>query len=82
MNAPSPKLDDRERVHTPWLNYEEAASYIRVALSTLQHHVSARQIPVYGTRRARKFRRDMLDLWLVNKPLALRKWHEEVGHVR
>ena len=67
------------RVVTPWLNYEEAAAYTRKAVSTLQHLVSAKQIPVYGRRRARLFRRDMLDLWLANPDLAMRKWRLEVG---
>lgn len=62
---------------TPWLNYEEAANYTRLAVSTLHSLVSARQIPVYGTRRMRRFRKDMLDLWLENRDLAMRKWAEE-----
>ena len=74
MGEPAKKLPD---VATPWLNYEEAAAYTRKAVSTLQHLVSANQIPVYGSRRARVFRRDMLDLWLTNADLAMRKWKEE-----
>jgi excisionase family DNA binding protein len=67
-------------VDTPWLTYDEAAAYLRLAVSTLQHHVSARQIPVYGSRRRRRFRRDMLDLWQTDQSLALRKWRQELGH--
>lgn len=67
------------KIETPWLNYAEAAEYTRKAVSTIQHLVSARQIPFYGSRRARVFRRDMLDLWLANPSLAIRKWELEVG---
>lgn len=66
-------------VDTPWLNYDEAAAYTRKAVGTLHKLVSARQIPVYGSRRARVFRRDMLDLWLTDPSLAMRRWEEEIG---
>ncbi len=69
----------RKLVESPWLDYSEAAAYTRKAVGTLQRLVSSRQIPVYGSRRARVFRRDMLDLWLVNASLAMRKWEEEIG---
>lgn len=62
---------------TPWLTYDEAAQYTRLAPSTLHTLVSARQIPVYGSRRMRRFRRDMLDMWLVDRGSAMRKWAEE-----
>lgn len=70
------------QIETPWLNYAEAAQYTRKAVNTLQHLVSARQIPFYGSKRARVFRKDMLDLWLANPDLAMRKWEQEVGHGR
>lgn len=63
---------------TPWLNYAEAAAYVRLSEGTLKNLVSARQVPVYGRRNRRVFRRDMLDLWLANADLAMRKWNEEV----
>lgn len=72
------KLD----VQTPWLSYVEAAAYVRLAHGTLKNLVSAQQIPVYGRRNRRVFRRDMLDLWLANPDLAIRKWKEEIGHGR
>lgn len=66
-----------EDISTPWLTYESAAEYTSLAVSTLHSLVSARQIPVYGSRRMRRFRKDMLDMWLTNRDLAMRKWAEE-----
>jgi len=66
-----------EDVLTPWLDYDEAAQYTRLAVGTLHAMVSARQIPVYGSRRCRRFRKDMLDLWLLDRSRAMRKWEEE-----
>lgn len=62
---------------SPWLTYEQACEYLHVAKSTLFALVHDRKIPVYGSPRMRRFRRDMLDLWLVNRDLALRRWAEE-----
>ena len=39
--------------------------------------VSAGQIPVYGKPRVRRFRRDMLDLFLTNPDAAMRKFRAE-----
>jgi excisionase family DNA binding protein len=72
------ELLDVPDVRTPWLDYREAAAYTRLAVGTLQCLVSARQIPVYGSRRCRRFRREMLDLWLRDRKLAMRKWEEEL----
>lgn len=65
------------QIDTPWLNYAEAAAYVRRSVTTLRHLVSAKEIPFYGSRRARVFRRDMLDLWLTDRSLAMRKWRQE-----
>ena len=47
-----------------WLTYEQAARYAGWSVGHLRNLVSAGQIPVYGIRRRRRFRRDMLDLFL------------------
>jgi len=39
--------------------------------------VSAGQIPVYGPPRRRRFRTDMLDLWVVDPDAAMRKFRSE-----
>jgi excisionase family DNA binding protein len=71
-----------ERIDTPWLTYKDAAQYLSLAESTLKGMVSSREIPVYGSRRMRRFRTDMLDLWLTDRDLAMRKWREEVERGR
>jgi hypothetical protein len=67
-----------EHVATPWLDYEKAAAYTLLTVRSLHTLVSSRQIPVYGSPRCRRFRKDMLDLWLINRPRAMRKWEEEL----
>lgn len=69
--------DITAHITTPWLTYEGAAEYVSLSVKTLHSLVSARQIPVYGSRRRRRFRKDMLDMWLTNSALAMRKWAEE-----
>lgn len=69
-------------IETPWLTYDEAAQYTRLQPSTLRAMVSAGQIPVYGSRRCRRFRREMLDLWMNDRELSLRKWREELRRGR
>jgi excisionase family DNA binding protein len=69
-------------VPTPWLTYKTAAAYLTLAEATLRSMVSAQRIPVYGGPRMRRFRVDMLDLWLTDRDLALRKWREEVSRGR
>lgn len=71
-----------EQIDTPWLTYKGAARYLSLAEGTLKTMVSAQQIPVYGSRRMRRFRADMLDLWLTDRDLAMRKWREEVERGR
>ena len=63
---------------SPWLTYKSASDYLSLAESTLKTLVSSEQIPVYGSRRMRRFRIDMLDLWVTDRDLAIRKWREEV----
>ena len=41
--------------------------------------VSAGQVPVYGRPRVRRFRRDMLDLFLTDPDAAMRKFRSERG---
>ena len=62
---------------SPWLTYEQAAAYLQLKPGTLRQMVSAAEIPVYGSSRMRRFRKDMLDLWMCNRDLAMRKWTEE-----
>jgi excisionase family DNA binding protein len=64
-------------IPTPWLTYEQAAQYLSLTQATLRGLVSARQIPVYGSPRFRRFRADMLDLWVRDRANAMRKWTEE-----
>ncbi len=60
-----------------WLTYAQAASYTGWSVRHLRNLVSAGQIPVYGRPRVRRFRRDMLDLYLTNPDTAMRKFLSE-----
>ena len=60
-----------------WLTYQQAAIYTGWTVPYLRNLVSAGQIPVYGKLRARRFRRDMLDLFLTNPDAAMRKFRLE-----
>ena len=60
-----------------WLTYQQAAIYTGWTVSYLRNLVSAGQIPVYGKQRTRRFRRDMLDLYLTNPDAAMRKFRLE-----
>lgn len=75
-------MEVAERAATPWLTYRTAAAYLSLAESTLKGMVSSGEIPVYGSRRMRRFRADMLDLWLTDRDLAMRRWREEVERGR
>ena len=55
-----------------WLTYAQAASYTGWSIGHLRNLVSAGRIPVYGRPRVRRFRRDMLDLFLTNPDMAMR----------
>lgn len=60
-----------------WLTYRQAAAYCGWSVGHLRNLVSAGQIPVYGKPRMRRFRRDMLDLFLTDPDAALRKFRSE-----
>ena len=60
-----------------WLTYRQAAKYTGWTVAYLRNLVSAGQIPVYGKQRVRRFRRDMLDLFLTNPDVAMRKFRQE-----
>ncbi len=60
-----------------WLTYTQAASYTGWSVRYLRNLVSAGRIPVYGRLRVRRFRRDMLDLFLTNPDAAMRKFRLE-----
>jgi hypothetical protein len=62
---------------TPWLTYPEAAAYCGWSVGYLRNLVSARQVPVYGKPRVRRFRRDMLDLFLTDPDAAMRSFRAE-----
>jgi excisionase family DNA binding protein len=60
-----------------WLTYTEAASYTGWSVGHLRNLVSAGRIPVYGRPRVRRFRRDMLDLYLTSPDVAMREFRSE-----
>ena len=60
-----------------WLTYQQAAIYTGWTVNYLRNLVSAGQIPVFGKQRTRRFRRDMLDLFLTNPDAAMRKFRQE-----
>jgi excisionase family DNA binding protein len=60
-----------------WLTYRQAASYCGRSVTYLRNLVSAGQIPVYGKPRVRRFRRDMLDLFLTDPDAAMRSFRAE-----
>jgi len=60
-----------------WLTYPDAAEYCGWSVTHLRNLVSAGQIPVYGRPRMRRFRRDMLDMFLTNPDAAMRKFRAE-----
>jgi len=63
-----------------WLTYRQASEYTQLAVGSLRNLVSAGQIPVYGAPHSRRFRRDMLDLFLTDRDAAMRLFrHERSG---
>lgn len=60
-----------------WLTYGQAARYTGWSVGHLRNLVSAGRIPVYGRPRVRRFRRDMLDLYLTNPEMAMREFLSE-----
>jgi len=69
--------DASARLTSPWFTYAQAAAYTGWAVTYLRNLVSAGQIPVYGKPRVRRFRRDMLDLFLTDPDAAMRRFHAE-----
>jgi excisionase family DNA binding protein len=68
--APSP-------APSPWLTYREAAAYTGWSVAHLRNLVSAGQVPVFGRPRVRRFRRDLLDLFLTDPDAAMRLFRAE-----
>jgi excisionase family DNA binding protein len=68
---------DESEVRRHWLTYRQAAAYCGWSVNYVRNLVSAGQIPVYGKPRVRRFRRDMLDLFLTNPDAAMRKFRAE-----
>jgi excisionase family DNA binding protein len=60
-----------------WLTYTQAAAYTGYSIRYLRNLVSADAIPVYGSPRSRRFRRDVLDQFLTNRDAAMRKFRLE-----
>ena len=76
--VPAVKEDLVEQIHSMrWLTYQQASIYTGWSVEYLRNLVSAGQIPVYGKLRVRRFRRDMLDLFLTNPDAAMRKFRLE-----
>jgi excisionase family DNA binding protein len=77
VNHTPSNLGIREIQEIKWLTYRQAALYTGWSVEHLRNLVSAGQIPVYGKLRVRRFRRDMLDLFLTNPDAAMRKFRLE-----
>jgi len=60
-----------------WLTYAQGARHTGWSIRHLRNLVSGGRIPVYGRPRVRRFRRDMLDLFLTNPDMARRKFQAE-----
>jgi hypothetical protein len=73
-HAQAPARDGQLR---QWLNYRQAAEYCGWSVGHLRNLVSAGQVPVYGQPRRRRFRRDMLDLFLTDCDAAMRRFRAE-----
>ncbi len=69
--------DPSARLASPWLTYAQAAAYTGWTVAYLRNLVSSGQIPVYGKPRVRRFRQDMLDLFLTDPDAAMRRFHAE-----
>jgi len=68
----APPLPARAEHASPWLTYAQAAQYTGWTVAYLRNLVSAGAIPVFGKPRVRRFRRDMLDLFLTDPDAAMR----------
>jgi excisionase family DNA binding protein len=67
--------DDRAPTHSvaretipssasPWMNPDEAAAYLRIAIGTLRNWTSAKYVPHCKRGRVVRYHRDLLDQWL------------------
>ena len=72
-----PEASARPHPEPQWLTYKEAAAYCRWTVGHLRNLVSAGLIPVYGKPRMRRFRRDVLDLYLTDPDAAMRRFRAE-----
>jgi len=63
----------------PWLTYRAAAAYSGWSVQTLRNLVNAGRIPVYGRPGVRRFRRDMLDIYIADPDAAMRLFQSEGG---
>ena len=63
---------------SPWLNPEQAASYVGVALGTLRNWVSMKYVPHVKRGRVVRFHREKLDVWLSRGECAGRLQHAQV----
>ncbi len=72
LGAPEPRQPT-----SLWLTYRQAASYCGWSVPYLRNLVCAGHIPVYGRPRVRRFRRDMLDLFLTDPDAAMRSFRAE-----
>ncbi len=73
----NPLCTSQERPAMKWLTYQQTADYTGWSVEYLRNLVSSGQIPVYGRPRSRRFRLDMLDLFLTNPDAAMRKFDLE-----
>ena len=65
-----------------WFTYAQTAHYTGWSVHHLRNLVSAGRIPVYGRPRVRRFRRDMLDLYVTDPDAAMRKFRLERKRTR
>jgi hypothetical protein len=72
-HEPEPRNEPPRR----WLTYRQAAAYCGWSIAYLRNLVSAGKVPVYGKPRVRRFRRDMLDLFLTDPDAAMRSFRAE-----
>ncbi len=77
VSESAPANDETATFVRKWLTYPEAAEYCGWSIAHLRNLVSAGQVPVYGRPRVRRFRRDMLDMFLTNPDAAMRKFRAE-----
>ena len=60
-----------------WLTYREASRRSGWSVESLRRLVSQGQIPVFGPPRMRRFRMDLLDLYVVDREAAMRRFRGE-----